>query len=148
MKEHFRFATAYWHTFCGTGADPFGPGTKVFPWDAKSNAIEAAKDKMDAAFEFITKIGMPYYCFHDFDLVQEGPTLKESTARLEAITDYAQEKQKEQESCGSIHGLQEQPRLRQRQAVVRKWTQARQRTPEPIRPFKTAKSNSTQKSKN
>ena len=50
MKEHFRFATAYWHTFCGTGADPFGPGTKVFPWDAKSNAIEAAKDKMDAAF--------------------------------------------------------------------------------------------------
>ena len=94
MKEHFRFATAYWHTFCGTGADPFGPGTKVFPWDAKSNAIEAAKDKMDAAFEFITKIGMPYYCFHDFDLVQEGPTLKESTARLEAITDYAQEKQK------------------------------------------------------
>lgn len=94
MKEHFRFATAYWHTFCGTGADPFGPGTKVFPWDAKSDAVGAAKDKMDAAFEFITKIGMPYYCFHDFDLIQEGPTLKESTARLETITDYAQEKQK------------------------------------------------------
>ncbi|MFT5571027.1 MAG: xylose isomerase, partial [Cyclobacteriaceae bacterium] len=94
MKEHFRFATAYWHTFCGTGADPFGPGTKVFPWDAKNDALGAAKDKMDAAFEFITKIGMPYYCFHDFDLIQEGPTLKESTARLEAITDYAQEKQK------------------------------------------------------
>ena len=94
MKEHFRFATAYWHTFCGTGADPFGPGTKVFPWDAKNDALGAAKDKMDAAFEFITKIGMPYYCFHDFDLIQEGPTLKESTSRLEAITDYAQEKQK------------------------------------------------------
>ncbi|MFT7035997.1 MAG: xylose isomerase [Cyclobacteriaceae bacterium] len=94
MKEHFRFATAYWHTFCGTGADPFGPGTKLFPWDAKNDALGAAKDKMDAAFEFITKIGMPYYCFHDFDLIQEGPTLKESTSRLEAITDYAQEKQK------------------------------------------------------
>ena len=94
MKEHFRFATAYWHTFCGTGGDPFGPGTKVFPWDAKNDALGAAKDKMDAAFEFITKIGMPYYCFHDFDLIQEGPTLKESTERLEAITDYAQEKQK------------------------------------------------------
>lgn len=94
MKDHFRFATAYWHTFCGTGADPFGPGTKVFPWDARSNALDAAKDKMDAAFEFITKIGMPYYCFHDFDLIQEGATLKESTERLEKITDYAQEKQK------------------------------------------------------
>jgi len=94
MKEHFRFATAYWHTFCGTGADPFGPGTKAFPWDAKNDALGAAKDKMDAAFEFITKIGMPYYCFHDFDLIQEGATLRESTERLALITDYAQEKQK------------------------------------------------------
>ncbi|MBU2913642.1 MULTISPECIES: xylose isomerase [Reichenbachiella] len=95
MKEHFRFAIAYWHTFCGTGGDPFGPGTKVFPWDAKADAVERAKDKMDAAFEFFTKIGAPYYCFHDVDLVDEGASLKESGERLDAITDYAKLKQAE-----------------------------------------------------
>lgn len=92
MKEHFRFAIAYWHTFCGTGGDPFGPGTKQFPWDADRDAVQRAKDKMDAAFEFITKIGAPYFCFHDFDLVDEGDTLAESGRRLQAITDYAKEK--------------------------------------------------------
>ncbi len=95
MTEHFRFAIAYWHTFCGTGADPFGPGTKVFPWSVASDPYQAAKDKMDAAFEFITKIGAPYYCFHDFDLIDEGDDLAESTRRLEFISDYALEKQKE-----------------------------------------------------
>ena len=94
MSEHFRFAVAYWHTLCGAGGDPFGPGTKQFPWANATNPIQNAKDKMDAAFEFITKIGIPYYCFHDFDLVQEGPTLKESERRLTKITDYALEKQK------------------------------------------------------
>ena len=93
MKEHFRFAVAYWHTFCGTGGDPFGPGTKNFPWMTAADPVQQAKDKMDAAFEFITKMGIPFYCFHDFDLVQEGDTLAESTKRLEAITDYALEKQ-------------------------------------------------------
>ena len=93
MKEHLRFAIAYWHTMCGTGGDPFGPGTKVFPWDAKKDAVEKAKDKMDAAFEFITKIGAPFYCFHDYDLVDEGSSLAESEKRLIAITDYAKEKQ-------------------------------------------------------
>lgn len=93
MKEHFRFAVAYWHTFCGTGGDPFGPGTKNFPWMTAADPVQQAKDKMDAAFEFITKMGIPFYCFHDFDLVQEGDTLSESTKRLEAITDYALEKQ-------------------------------------------------------
>ena len=93
MKEHFKFAVAYWHTFCGTGGDPFGPGTKVFPWMAASDAIQQAKDKMDAAFEFITKMGIPYYCFHDFDLVNEGESLAESQGRLHSIVDYAKEKQ-------------------------------------------------------
>ena len=92
MKEHFRFATAYWHTFCGTGGDPFGPGTKQFPWLEASDAVQSAKDKMDAAFEFFTKIGTPYFCFHDVDLVDEGPSLKESERRLSAIVDYAKEK--------------------------------------------------------
>lgn len=95
MKEHFRFAVAYWHTLCGTGGDPFGPGTKQFPWSTSSDVLGAAKDKMDAAFEFITKLGVPYYCFHDFDLIDEGSTLTESGERLSAITDYALQKQKE-----------------------------------------------------
>jgi xylose isomerase len=93
MKEHMRFATAYWHTFCGTGADPFGPGTKDFAWDNYGDAVSRAKGKMDAAFEFFTKIGTPYYCFHDIDLVEEGNSLKEYESNLAAITDYAKQKQ-------------------------------------------------------
>ncbi len=93
MKEHFRFAVAYWHSFCGTGGDPFGIGTKRFPWLTSSDPYQRAKDKMDAAFEFITKMGIPYYCFHDFDLIDEGENLKESQKRLEYISDYAREKQ-------------------------------------------------------
>ena len=69
MKDHFKFATCYWHSFCGAGHDPFGPGTKVFPWMATSDAVARAQEKMDAAFEFFTKIGTPYYCFHDIDLI-------------------------------------------------------------------------------
>ena len=95
MKEHLRFAIAYWHSFNGTGGDPFGPGTKVFPWDAKTNAIQRAKDKMDAAFEFITKIGAPYYCFHDVDLIDEGNSLAEYEKHMQAIVDYAKQKQAE-----------------------------------------------------
>ena len=92
MNEHFKFAVAYWHTLCNTGGDPFGIGTKNFPWLSASDPVQQAKDKMDAAFEFITKIGIPYFCFHDFDLVDEGPTLAESERRLQAITDYAKDK--------------------------------------------------------
>ena len=93
MKEHFRFATAYWHSFCGVGSDPFGPGTQQFPWAEGSDADERARNKMDAAFEFFTKIGTPYYCFHDFDLVEEGDSFAESSRRLDAIVAYAKEKQ-------------------------------------------------------
>ncbi len=95
MKDHFRFAVAYWHTFCGTGNDPFGPGTKIFPWNSSSDAIQRGKDKMDAAFEFITKIGAPFYCFHDFDLIEEGSTIHESEKRLQTMVDYARQKQSE-----------------------------------------------------
>ncbi|MEO1263933.1 MAG: xylose isomerase [Bacteroidota bacterium] len=94
MKQHFKFAVAYWHTLCNTGGDPFGPGTKIFPWNSAEDPIQRAFDKMDAAFEFITKMGIPYYCFHDVDLVDEGSNLKETTKRLRTITEYAQEKQK------------------------------------------------------
>jgi xylose isomerase len=94
MEEHFRFAVAYWHTLCGTGGDPFGIGTKNFPWLASPDPVQRGLDKMDAAFEFITKIGIPFYCFHDYDLVEEGPTLKESESRLQKLVDYARQKQK------------------------------------------------------
>lgn len=95
MKEHFRFAVAWWHTFCGTGGDPFGVGTKNFPWLGANDAVEEAKNKMDAGFEFITKMGIPYYCFHDVDFVAEGNSLSESQRRLDVITDFALEKQKD-----------------------------------------------------
>ena len=93
MREHFKFAIAYWHTFCGQGSDPFGPGTQNFAWDQSSDAVQAAKDKADAAFEFITKMGFGYYCFHDFDLIREGATFGESEQRLLTITEYLKEKQ-------------------------------------------------------
>ena len=95
MREHFKFAIAYWHTFCGQGSDPFGPGTQNFPWDKSNDPIKAAKQKADAAFEFITKIGFDYFCFHDFDLVQEAPTFKESEKRLSIIVDYIKQKKEE-----------------------------------------------------
>jgi xylose isomerase len=94
MKDHLRFAVAYWHTFCGTGGDPFGPGTKDFAWDASSDEMVAAKEKMDAAFEFITKIGIPYYCFHDTDLVGGGSVF-EIEKKMAKILDYAKAKQAE-----------------------------------------------------
>ncbi len=95
MREHFKFAVAYWHTFCGQGADPFGPGTQRFPWDTPKDAIDAARTKADAAFEFISKMGFDYYCFHDFDLVAEGNSFRESEKRLQTIVNYHKEKQQE-----------------------------------------------------
>jgi len=95
MREHFRFAIAYWHTFCGTGADPFGPGTINFPWDAATDPVQAAKDKLDAAFEFVSKLGVDYYCFHDRDLAPEGSSVVESEKNLQVLVDAAKAKQQE-----------------------------------------------------
>jgi xylose isomerase len=94
MREHFKFAVAWWHSLCGTGGDPFGAPTKNFPWHTASDPLELARDRVDAGFEFITKMGIPYFCFHDYDLVAEGASLTESRERLEIITDYVREKQK------------------------------------------------------
>ena len=93
MKEYLRFACAYWHSFCGSGADPFGEPTHLFSWNEKADAVERAKDKADAAFEFITKLGLPYYCFHDLDVVDYTTDVKENESRLNAITKYLGEKQ-------------------------------------------------------
>lgn len=94
MKEYLRFACAYWHSFCGSGADPFGEPTHLFPWNEKTDAVEKAKDKADAAFEFITKLGLPYYCFHDVDSVDYTNDINENDRRLQKITAYLGEKQK------------------------------------------------------
>jgi len=93
MKDYLRFACAYWHSFVNNGSDPFGEGTHIFPWNEKSDAVERAKDKMDAAFEFITKMNLPYYCFHDVDLVDYTNDVADNEKRLQAITDYAKQKQ-------------------------------------------------------
>ncbi len=94
MQDHFRFAVAYWHSFCNELGDPFGPGTRQMAWNAASDPIQRAKDKMDAAFEFITKMQIPFYCFHDTDLIEEGDSIAEYERRMQIMTDYAQEKQK------------------------------------------------------
>ena len=95
MREHFKFSVAYWHSFCGQGGDPFGPGTQQFPWDRSKDPIQRAKDKADAAFEFITKMGFDYFCFHDVDLVDEAPTLAENEIRLQQLTEYIAQKKKD-----------------------------------------------------
>ncbi|PIF31848.1 D-xylose isomerase [Flavobacterium sp. 9] len=95
LKEHLRFSMAYWHTLCNTGGDPFGAPTETFSWDKNENVILRAKDKMDAAFEFMTKLGLPYYCFHDVDVVDDAPTLAEFETRIQTMVEYAKQKQQE-----------------------------------------------------
>ena len=94
MKEYLRFACAYWHSFCGNGADPFGEPTHIFPWNDKADAVEKAREKADMAFEFISKLGLPYYCFHDVDVVDYTNDIGENDKRLQSITAYLGEKQK------------------------------------------------------
>lgn len=93
MKEWLRFAVAYWHSFCGNGSDPFGGPSQIHPWDANADAVQRAKDKADAAFEFITKLGLPYYCFHDVDVVDYTNDVVDNEKRLATLTDYLKQKQ-------------------------------------------------------
>lgn len=95
MKDHFRFACAYWHSFNGNGTDPFGGPTHIFPWDASNDPIERAYAKADAAFEFISKLGLPYYCFHDVDAIDYTDDIAENERRLQTITAYLKQKQEE-----------------------------------------------------
>ena len=95
MKDWFKFSMAWWHSMCAEGGDPFGPGTQVHPWVGAADALQAAKDKMDAGFEFMQKIGIEYYCFHDIDLISEGSSIEEYEANLKAIVAYAKQKQAE-----------------------------------------------------
>lgn len=94
MQDWLRFACAYWHSFCGNGADPFGEPTHLFAWDEPADPLARARSKADAAFEFITKLGIQYYCFHDVDAVEYTRDVKENESRLQHITDYLLQKQK------------------------------------------------------
>ena len=94
MKEYLRFAGAYWHSFVGNGGDPFGEPTHIYDWNQKTDAVGRAKDKMDAAFEFFTKMNLPYYCFHDVDVVDYTNDVADNEKRLQALAAYANEKQK------------------------------------------------------
>ncbi|WP_274652931.1 xylose isomerase [Paenibacillus humicola] len=93
MEDHLRFAIAYWHTFTGTGTDPFGVGTAVRPWDF-ANPMDTAKARVEANFEFLEKIGVPYYCFHDRDVAPEGSTLQETNKNLDVIADMLEQNMK------------------------------------------------------
>jgi xylose isomerase len=95
MKEYLRFACSYWHSFNGDGTDPFGGATHVYEWNEKKDAVERAKDKMDAAFEFITKMNIPYYCFHDVDVVDYTNDVQDNERRLQAMVEYAKQKQQQ-----------------------------------------------------
>ena len=95
MKDWLRFSMAWWHTLCAEGGDQFGGGTKRFPWKEGASAVEIAKHKMDAGFEFMQKMGIEYYCFHDVDLVDEGDSIGEYESNLKEIVAYAKQKQAE-----------------------------------------------------
>lgn len=92
MKEWLKFAMAWWHTLCAEGGDQFGGGTKKFPWNVGENAVERAKNKVDAGFEIMEKLGVEYFCFHDVDLVEEGNSVEEYEANLKAVVAYIKEK--------------------------------------------------------
>jgi xylose isomerase len=94
MEDWLKFAMAWWHTLGNPGGDQFGGGTKDFPWDADADAVTRAKDKMDAGFEIMDKLGIKYFCFHDVDLVDPADDIEEYEARMKEITDYALEKMK------------------------------------------------------
>jgi xylose isomerase len=94
MKDLLRFSVTYWHTFRGMGADMFGSGTMQRPWEAATDSVENAKNRVRVAFEFIEKLGAPFYAFHDRDVAPEGRTLSESNKSLEEVTKVLKEEQK------------------------------------------------------
>ena len=95
MKEHLPFAMAWWHNLCAAGTDMFGRDTADKCFGAKKGTMEHAKAKVDAGFEFMQKLGIEYFCFHDVDLVPEADDIKETNKRLDEITDYILQKMKE-----------------------------------------------------
>lgn len=95
MREHLRFAVAYWHSFCGDGSDPFGGASILHAWDSAEEPVKRAEDKLEAAFEFLTKLGVDYYCFHDVDIVEEADSLAESQKRVDHMVSLLKKRQEE-----------------------------------------------------
>ncbi|MBQ9477168.1 MAG: xylose isomerase [Bacteroidales bacterium] len=95
MKDWLKFAMAWWHTLCAEGGDQFGPGTKTFPWNGDPDPVQAAKNKVDAGFELMQKLGIGYYCFHDVDLVAEADTIEAYEKNLKEVVAYLKQKQAE-----------------------------------------------------
>ncbi len=95
MREHLRFSVAYWHTMKGSGSDPFGGPTLLRPWDTATDPVARAEETLRAAFEFIGKLGVDYYCFHDRDIVDEAETLRETNKRLDRIVALAKSMQRD-----------------------------------------------------
>ncbi|MEN6451355.1 MAG: xylose isomerase [Thermoguttaceae bacterium] len=98
MKDHLRFSVAYWHTLRATGSDPFGAGTMLRPWEAAIDTVENAQNRARVAFEFIEKLGAPFYCFHDRDVAPEGATLAETNRNLDAVVKVL----KEEQNCSGV----------------------------------------------
>ena len=94
MAEHLRFAVCYWHSFCNAGHDPFGPGTRRYPWDVGADPLQRAEARLDAAFEFVTKLGVPYYCFHDIDLSPDADDIGEYESNLKHMVALAKDRQR------------------------------------------------------
>ncbi|MEO7300204.1 MAG: xylose isomerase [Verrucomicrobiota bacterium] len=94
MRDHLRFSVVYWHTFRGRGVDVFGAGTAVRPWDDGTESVKNAQNRVRVAFEFIEKLGAPFYAFHDRDVAPEGKTLSESNKNLDAVAKILKEEQK------------------------------------------------------
>ncbi len=104
MKDWLKFAMCWWHTLGPASADQFGGQTRIYEWTKAADPIQRAKDKMDAGFEFMDKLGIEYFCFHDVDLVEEGDTVEEYEARMKVITDYALEKMKQFPNIKNLWG--------------------------------------------
>ena len=105
MKEHLPFAMAWWHNLCATGTDMFGAGTADKRFGAEAGTMAHARAKVDAGFEFMQKLGIEYFCFHDVDLVPEADSIAETNARLDEITDYIRQKMDARPICLAIPAL-------------------------------------------
>src|SRR5262245_38922684 len=103
MRDHLRFAVCYWHTFRGMGGDPFGPGCAIRPWEDGTDSLEMALKRVDVAFEFMEKLGVPYYCFHDRDVAPEGPNLAKTNENLDAVVKNSRSNSRRpaSSSCGA-----------------------------------------------
>ena len=102
MRDHFRFAVSYWHAFRGTGSDPFGAATMIRPWEIGGDTLAAAVARVDVAFEFMEKLGVGFYCFHDRDVSPEGKTLADSHRNLDTVAAASDAASRRHAQCARV----------------------------------------------